>query len=371
MPSMEDQPLLAVEDLRVRFYTYAGVVEALDGVTFDVKRGQTVGLVGETGCGKSVTAQSIMRLVPTPGKIEGGKIFFKGANLLLKTPEEMRKIRGKRISMIFQDPMTYLDPVFTIGDQIMEVLQVHEDPRNTVEEWQRSQDRSEDLVSSKRFPPKSQGNLLGGILSNPARRIAKRAYRWKVIQMLKRVRMPEPEKVFNEYPHELSGGMRQRAIIAMMLAAQPELLIADEPTTALDVTIQAQILSLLRELKSFLGLSMILITHDLGIVAENCDVVNVMYAGRIVESGPVNRIFENPQHPYTQGLLKSAPTAETETEQLPVIPGSVPSLINPPGGCRFNPRCPYAMEVCREKRPRFLLTEEEHSVACFLHHPEE
>ncbi len=362
------QALLSVRDLKLNFYTYAGVVEALDGVTFDVHRGETVGLVGETGCGKSVTALSIMRLVPHPGRIMGGQILFEDKNLLEKKEREMRQIRGKKISMIFQDPMTYLNPVFTIGDQIMEVLMLHEDPRALVYERKHSDDENGNLDQHEKVTLDSPKEAVPKDLPKPARGELKQALRWKAIKMLSLVRMPDPGKIVNQYPHELSGGMRQRAIIAMMLSTRPDLLIADEPTTALDVTIQAQVLTILRDLKHALGLSMILITHDLGIVAENCDSVNVMYAGRIVETGSTIQVFSNPQHPYTQGLLKSLPRIHMEADSLSIIPGSVPSLISPPIGCRFHPRCPFVMDVCRQVVPKLLPTEEGHRVACFLYH---
>ncbi len=365
-----NQPLLDVRELKVHFYTYAGIVEALDGVNLQVNRGETAGIVGETGCGKSVTALSIMGLVPSPGKIVGGEILFQGADLRRISPGEMRKIRGKKISMIFQDPMTYLNPVLTIGDQIMEVIRLHEDTRRIVHDWRLRDDSDGDSKNQQMLLGNTAKGLHNESSAKPSRSELKRALRWKVVETLRLVRMPSPDKVFGEYPHELSGGMRQRAIIAMMISTRPDLLIADEPTTALDVTIQAQVLRILRELKTDMGLSMILITHDLGIVAENCDVVSIMYAGRVVESGPVTKIFENPQHPYTQGLLRSLPTIDMETEQLPTIAGSVPSLISPPRGCRFHPRCPYAMPVCKEKRPKLMPTEEGHLVACYLQNEE-
>ncbi len=359
--------MLSVHDLKVHFNTYAGIVEALDGVTFSVQKGQTVGLVGETGCGKSVTALSILRLIPYPGKIVGGEILFNGEDLLKKSGSEMRRIRGKKISMIFQDPMTYLNPVFTIRDQIMEVLTLHEDPRLLVNEWNESNHGNggprPNFIANQTSPENTLDNS-----PKPSRRDLKKALNWKVVETLRTVKLPAPEKIANQYPHELSGGMRQRAIIAMMLATRPDLLIADEPTTALDVTIQAQLLSLLKDLGTELGLSMILITHDLGIVAENCDQVNVMYAGRIVENGWTKDIFEHPQHPYTQGLLQALPNVRKIEENLSIIPGNVPSLINPPQGCRFHPRCPYAMDVCRKTVPQLLPTAEGHKVACFLYH---
>ncbi len=326
--------LLKVEDLHTYFYTYEGVVKAVDGVSFDIKKGEIFGLVGETGCGKSVTALSIIRLIDEPGKIEKGKIIFKGKNLLELSEEEMRNIRGREISMIFQEPMTALNPVFKIGDQIMEILLLHEHG-----------------IEDIREAPK-------GI---------KEEEREKAIEMLKLVRMPDPERNIDSYPHELSGGMRQRAMIAMMLATKPSLLIADEPTTALDVTVQAQILNILLDMKDKLGISILLITHDLSVIAEVCDRVGVMYAGNIVEIGDTFTIFKNPKHPYTNGLMQAIPIMTEKKEELKYIRGSVPNLIYPPSGCRFHPRCDYMMDICKKEKPKLKEIERGHFVACHLY----
>lgn len=321
---MTAEKLLVVKDLKVHFYTARGIVKALDGVNLEIGRAETYGLVGETGCGKSVTALSIMRLIRPPGKIMEGKIWFEGKELLEKTEEEMRTIRGSKIAMIFQEPMTSLNPVYAVGGQIAEPLKIH-----------KSLEKSE-------------------ILS-------------KAVDLLGLVRMPEPLRTMAQYPHELSGGMRQRAMIAMMLSCDPSLLIADEPTTALDVTIQAQILQLMRELQEKMNSSILLITHDLGIVAEMCHRLAIMYAGQVVESATVSELFEEPKHPYTVGLLHAIPKLRERVSRLEVIPGSVPDLIHIPQGCKFHPRCPHVMDVCRSKAPPYIKVSEEHYVACHLY----
>ena len=316
--------LLEVKDLKTYFFTHEGTVKAVDGINLKVNKGETLGLVGESGCGKSVTALSIMRLIPSPpGKVVGGKIHFEGKNLLELNEKEMRKIRGRKISMIFQEPMTSLDPMFTIGDEIAEVIKLHQ-----------------------------------GLNKDEARK--------KAIESLKIVGMPDPEKRINEYPHELSGGMRQRAMIAMALSCNPALLIADEPTTALDVTIQAQILRLIDELRKKFGTSVLLITHDLGVIAETCDNVAVMYAGHIVEHTDVNTLFRNPMHPYTKGLMKSIPRLDIDAERLEIIRGLVPNLLDMPPGCPFQPRCDFCSEVCTKKLPKLVEAEKNHLVRCHL-----
>mgnify|MGYP000554208239 CR=1 FL=1 len=296
------QPLLAVKNLKTYFYTEDGVVRAVDGVDFEVYPGEVLGLVGESGCGKSVTSLSIMRLISRPGRVDNGEILLDGENLLNLTEEEMVKIRGNRVSMIFQQPQTALNPVFKVGDQLAEVLNVHQD-------------------------------------------LGKDAGWNRAVALLKMVGVPDPERRAHAYPHELSGGMAQRVMIAMALACVPELLIADEPTTALDVTIQAQILDLLRDLQKRLDLSLLLITHDLGVVAEMADRVAVMYAGRIVEESPVRELFRDPRHPYTKGLLASLPGG-AHGARLQAIHGTVPPLGHLPPGCAFAPRCPYRFEAC-------------------------
>lgn len=367
------ETVLEVRDLKTYFYTYAGVVKALDGVNLTVREGETLGLVGETGCGKSVTSLSVMRLVPNPpGRIVGGEILFKGQDLLKMSDEEIRKIRGNKIAMIFQDPMTYINPVMTIGDQVSEVILLHQDLRKEALQMKiehlktRLQSASADtqkevekeieaLQLEMKDPPKLQ--------TREARRIAIT----KAIDLLRLVRMPYPEKIVSQYPHELSGGMRQRAIIAMALACNPSLLIADEATTSLDVTIQAQILALLSDLKRSLRTSIMVITHDLGIVAEMCDKVAVMYAGVVAEYANTKRLFKNPLHPYTKGLLRTIPSLVKEQDRLEAIEGMVPNLIYPPEGCRFHPRCRNVMDVCRRERPEMITVEEDHQVACHLY----
>ena len=316
--------LLRVKDLKTYFFTHEGIVRAVDGVSFEINKGETLGLVGESGCGKSVTALSIMRLIPNPpGKIINGEIYFEGKNLLELDEKEMRRIRGKKISMIFQEPMTSLDPVFTIGHEIMEAIQLHQ-----------------------------------GLKKEEARQ--------RAIEALRIVGMPDPERRMDEYPHELSGGMRQRAMIAMALSCNPTLLIADEPTTALDVTIQAQILRLIDELKDKFGASVILITHDLGVIAEMCDYVAVMYAGHIVEYTNVDTLFSSPLHPYTKGLNRSIPRLDVESERLEIIKGSVPNLLNVPSGCPFHPRCDFCEERCVKEMPKLMEVEDHHLVRCHL-----
>jgi peptide/nickel transport system ATP-binding protein len=319
--------LLTIRNLHTYFFTDEGVAKAVDGVDLELKEGGTLGVVGESGCGKSVTALSVMRLIPDPpGKITQGEIFFGATNLLELSEAEMRKIRGRSISMIFQEPMTSLNPVFQIGDQISEVLRLHEG-MSRKEAWDRS------------------------------------------VEMLKLVGIPSPERRVQEYPHQLSGGMRQRAMIAMALACSPKLMIADEPTTALDVTIQAQILELMNRLQKDKGMSVILITHNLGVIAETAQKVAVMYAGRIVEYTEVKPIFGNPMHPYTQGLLKSIPRLDEDharKARLEAIPGLVPSLLELPPGCKFSNRCKYVFEKCGEE-PQLIEAEPGHMVRCWLH----
>jgi oligopeptide/dipeptide ABC transporter ATP-binding protein len=321
--------ILEVKNLKTYFYTEDGVVKAVDGVDFAVKRGEVLGLVGESGCGKSVTSLSIMRLIGMPGKVVEGEITFDGQNLLSLPESEMVHMRGNRISMIFQQPQSSLNPVFRVGDQIAEVLDIH----------------------------RSMGKEAG----------------WaRAIELLKMVGIPDAERRATAYPHELSGGMAQRVMIAMALACVPELLIADEPTTALDVTIQAQILDLMRDLRSKMQAAIVLITHDLGVVAEMCERVAVMYAGQIVEQTDVNTLFAEPKHPYTQGLIGSIPVLGVVKGELDTIPGSVPNLINLPPGCRFAPRCRARVEhnlhVCTEKLPELLPVSADHSVRCWLYH---
>jgi peptide/nickel transport system ATP-binding protein len=322
--------LLQVKDLRTSFFTPEGEVRAIDGVSFEIGEGKTLGLVGESGCGKSVTSLSIMRLIPSPpGKIVGGEIFYRGRDLLRLNNEEMRRIRGNEISMIFQEPMTSLNPVFTVGNQIGEAIKLH------------------------------QG-------------LGKRETRQKTIDMLRLVKIADPESRVDSYPHQLSGGMRQRVMIAMALSCNPSLLIADEPTTALDVTIQAQILELIKELQQKIGgMALLLITHDLGVVSEQADNVAIMYAGKIVERSSTRAIFNHPFHPYTVGLLNSLPgIGGLKKKRLDAIPGMVPSPLNLPSGCRFRDRCPRAQELCAQTEPPLEQKEPGHTAACHFPHTE-
>ena len=309
---MIEEMLLKVDNLSTWFYTDDGIVKAVNDVSFSLNKGHTLGIVGESGCGKSITSLSVMRLVDSPpGKIVGGKIIFKGEDLLAKSEEEMRRVRGKRIAMIFQEPMTSLNPVYTVGRQIEEALLIHES-------------------------------------------MTKKEAKRRALEMLRLVRIPLPEKRFDEYPHQLSGGMRQRVMIAIALACSPELLICDEPTTALDVTIQAQILALIDELKEKTGTSVIMITHDLGVTSEIADEVLIMYAGEIVEYAPKTQLFQNPLHPYTQGLIACVPKLASDCDRLQTIEGTVPSFDDMPAGCTFWPRCPFAEAICKEKKPPLI-----------------
>jgi len=320
--------VIEVKNLRTSFKTSEGLFYAVDDVSFKFEEGKTLGVVGESGCGKSVTSLSIMRLIPNPpGKIEGGEILFKGKNLLTLSNDEMRQIRGNQIGMIFQEPMTSLNPVFTVGNQIAESIHIHN------------------------------------------RDLSRKELREKTLHMLKLVGIPSPETRIDNYPHQLSGGMRQRIMIAMALSCNPQLLIADEPTTALDVTIQAQILDLIKKLQKEFKTALILITHDLGVVAETCDNVAVMYAGRIIEEGTAEDIFNHPKHPYTKGLLNSVPHFETSQrrKRLETIPGIVPSLANLPQGCRFQARCTFVTEECKKIDPPLSKIEKDHRAACY--HP--
>jgi oligopeptide/dipeptide ABC transporter ATP-binding protein len=323
-----DKPLLEVKGLKTYFYTEDGVVRAVDGVDFEVYPGEVLGIVGESGCGKSVTSLSIMRLISKPGRVDAGEILLDGEDLLKFTEDEMIKVRGNRISMIFQQPQTALNPVFKVGEQLAEVLDVH------------------------------QG-------------LGREAGWHRAINLLKMVGVPDPERRVEAYPHELSGGMAQRVMIAMALACVPELLIADEPTTALDVTIQAQILDLMRDMRKEMNTSVILITHDLGVVAEMAERVAVMYAGEIVEQTDVNSLFDEPMHPYTQGLIGSIPILGEIKERLDVIPGFVPNLVNLPPGCRFAPRCQarlkHAITICTEQKPELTEVKTAHKVRCWLY----
>ena len=324
------EPILEVRNLTVHFYTYAGIVKAIEKVSFDVYRGETFALVGETGCGKSVTSRALTQLIESPGRIVEGSVLYHRddgsvVDLLKLGPEEIREIRGKEIAYIFQDPHASLDPLYTVGYQIAEAMVVHK----TVKDW-------------------------------------KEGFR-RAVEILKHVLIPDPERRVKNYPHELSGGMKQRVVIGTGVSNNPRILIADEPTTALDVTVQAQILDLMNRLKEEYKTTVILITHNMGVVAEMADRVAVMYAGKIVEIGSVEQIFKNPLHPYTQGLLKAVPNPMAKIEKLETIPGTVPNLIEPPSGCRFHPRCPKVMGICKEKVPELKEIEPGHFVACHLY----
>jgi oligopeptide/dipeptide ABC transporter ATP-binding protein len=321
-PSEISEPLLKIKDLKVYFDTDDGLVKSVDGVDLELTKGTTLGLVGESGCGKSVTCLSIPRLIPSPpGRIAGGKIIYKGRNLLELSEKEMENIRGNDISMIFQEPMTSLNPVFTIGDQIKEVIMLHQ---------KKNDSEAEELT----------------------------------IGILEKVGIPSPEVRVHDYPHQMSGGMKQRVMIAMALSCNPDLLIADEPTTALDVTIQAQILDLMHSLQDELGMSILLVTHDLGVVANNASHVAIMYASKIAEYGSVEDIFGNPRHPYTLGLFASIPIIGEKKENLYVIPGNVPNPLVFPKGCKFHPRCLFAQDICRKEEPLLKAVELNHTAAC-------
>ncbi len=315
--------ILEVDQLRTSFFTHLGEVQAIRGVSFCLNEGESIGIVGESGSGKSVTSLSIMRLLQHPGKVVGGEIRLHGENLLQYTPQQMRKVRGEKIAMIFQDPMTSMNPVYTIGNQIEEMILEHKN-------------------------------------------LTKQEARERAVEMLGMVGIPSPEQRLKNYPHEFSGGMRQRAMIAMALSCSPQILIADEPTTALDVTIQAQILRLIKKLNEEMNMSTILITHDLGVVADVCQRILVMYGGLIMEEGTRSQIFYHPRHPYTMGLLKSIPKASDQKQRLIPILGTPPDLLHPPAGCPFCSRCSFAMNICREKQPPYFKDADGHRVMCWL-----
>jgi peptide/nickel transport system ATP-binding protein len=322
------QPILEVNHLHTHFFTDHGEIPAVDGVSIKIHEGEVLGIVGESGCGKSVTSLSIMGLIPNPpGKIVDGEILFKQENLVKASEKRMRSIRGNEIAMIFQEPMTSLNPVYTIGDQVSETIRIH-------------------------------------------KKVKKRQAKDMAIDMLRKVGIPRAEQIVNEYPHQLSGGMRQRVMIAMAMSCEPKLLIADEPTTALDVTIQAQILDLMKQLNNEHGTSIMLITHDLGVVTEICDRVVVMYGGKVVEEGDVRTIIKEPQHPYTKGLIRSLPKIHLKEERLYSIPGNVPKPGSISQGCSFAPRCEFAFEACREKTPELIELSPGHQCRCFLYEEE-
>ena len=321
------ESIFQIRGLKTQFFTSKGIVPAVDGVDITVKKGEAVGLVGESGCGKSMTAMSTMQLLQYPGRVVAGEILLDGENLLEKTKAEMDEIRGNRISMIFQEPMTSLNPVYTIGKQVSEAILIHE-------------------------------------------KVSKEEAKQRAIDIFRKVGIPEPEKRYSVYPHQLSGGLRQRVMIGMAMVCNPQLMIADEPTTALDVTIEAQILYLMKQLQKDQGTAIVMITHNLGVVAESCDYVYVMYAGKIMEEAPVRALFKNPMHPYTFGLMNSIPKMTEVKEHLYTIKGLVPNLLNLPKGCRFCPRCDKAMKICTMYEPDLYETDDGHKVRCFLYNEE-
>lgn len=334
--------LLNIEDLHLEFHTYDGIVKVLAGVDLTIKRGDVVGLVGETGCGKSMTALSVPRLIPMPpGKITSGRVTFAGEDILSKSESEMEAFRAQHLGMIFQDPTTNLNPLFTIREQLVDAVL-----------YQKAQ--------GQKVPGRWRGFI-------PSVRQMRKDAHDRAVELMRLTGIPDGDKRIHEYPHQFSGGMRQRVLIAMALAGDPDLLIADEPTTALDVTIQAQILRLIRSLVKQLGLTVLLITHNLGVVARTCERVAVMYSGRVIEESPVRELFKNPKHPYTQGLIAAVPQKETGRGGLIGIPGMIPNLIDPPQGCRFHPRCDHVMDVCRERVPNESPVGENHVTSCFLY----
>ncbi|MCL4518060.1 MAG: ABC transporter ATP-binding protein [Thaumarchaeota archaeon] len=367
------QPALEVKDLRVVFKTYAGTVKALDGINLKVYKGEVLGLVGESGCGKSVTALAVAGLLPENAQVLEGEVMLNGEDLLKKSKKEIRLERLTDIALVFQDPMTYLNPVMTIGSQIVEIftgnLKVYGEEllKSRLADITRQLSESPDQAKAAELEKeraelqaKSQSKKLG-------KREGKRLAKLRAIDYLRLVKLPEAERIFKMYPFELSGGMRQRAMIAMALVRRPKVLLADEITTALDVTVQAQILKLLKELRDKIDSSIILITHDLGVVAETCDRVAVMYAGNIVEVADVFEMFKNPLHPYTVGLFAAVPKPDVTTDELESIKGSVPNLITPPSGCRFHPRCPKAFDKCPNIKPPLIEASPGHYVACLLY----
>lgn len=348
---------LRVEDLVVRFYTYEGIVKAVERAKLNLRRGETLGIVGETGSGKSVTALTIMALTPTPGRVEGGEIHFRKTtgdtvDILRLNEAELLRIRGKEISMIFQEPNAALDPLYKVGDQIAEAILTH-----------RMQEMLEKVEELEKAGKKNFLDQLPIFRENARKKLLNRVVRREIVELLRLMEIPDPERVMDSYPHELSGGMQQRIVIAIALACSPILLLADEPTTNLDVTVQAQILDLIMRLKQRFGSSIIYITHDMGVIAEISDRVAVMYAGNVVEVAPVREIFKNPLHPYTRALLESIPKPGSTFKS---IPGTVPNLVDPPSGCRFHPRCAYAVEKCSRTVPELVEVSKEHYVACHL-----
>ncbi|MEM3669889.1 MAG: ABC transporter ATP-binding protein [Nitrososphaerota archaeon] len=386
--NLDEEEQLKVNDLIVRFYTYEGIVKAVEKASLKIRKGETLGIVGETGSGKSVTALTILALTPSPGRIEDGNILFRKrdntvVDILKMNEPQLLKIRGKEISMIFQEPNAALDPVYRVGEQITEAILAHrleEMIKKSIEFIKNEKDNGQydvwtglEMWTYKKMLSNPSDIKLKIIQKIPIiRSIVKRrlnqVIRQEITELLRLMEIPDPERVIDAYPHELSGGMQQRIVIAIALACSPLLLIADEPTTNLDVTVQAQILDLINRLKEKFGSSVIYITHDMGVVAEISDRVAVMYAGSVVEVAPVKELFRNPLHPYTKGLLESIPRPGSP---LRSIPGTVPNLVNPPSGCRFHPRCPYMMEKCKDIVPRLVKVSKDHYVACLLYEGED
>jgi len=361
----KEDPILEIRDLRVNFRTYRGEVKALNGVDLKLYRREVLGLVGESGCGKSVTALTLINLLPQNAYVFGGEILFKGEDLLKKSDEEMRLLRAKEFATVFQDPMTFLNPVLRVGTQLEEVFTLNKNFLKQVVISKKSQGKnigfSDFLSGKKNYNPEAVSKL------KVAKSDIKKTVKSLCIDVLKLVKLPDPERLLRQYPFELSGGMRQRVMIAMALARRPSVFIADEITTAVDVTIQAQILHLLRELRDKIDASTIMITHDLSVAAEIADRVAVMYGGNTVEVASTRKIFRNPLHPYTKMLMKAIPNVRRPVKTLESIPGTVPEMINPPSGCRFHPRCPFAMEKCSVEAPKLKEVVEGHEVACYLY----
>ncbi|HXW94188.1 MAG TPA: ABC transporter ATP-binding protein [Nitrososphaerales archaeon] len=367
-------PVLELKNLYVSFETYAGEVKALNGINLTLYKGEVMGLVGESGCGKSVTAAAVVGLLPENGKVASGDIVFLGEDLLKKSKKEVRELRSTKIAMVFQDPMTFLNPVLTIGEQLREVFSINKQKlAQAALDYDLAQLKEEGANAtddSKRAEIRARINNLEGQRGNPP--VPRGRHKRKVLdalasEALDRMRVPDSERIIKEFPHELSGGMRQRVMIAMAIARDPDLLIADEITTALDVTIQAQILELLKILRREFNSTILIITHDLGVVADLCDRVAVMYAGDVVEVADAESLYGKPLHPYTQGLLRAVPKLTANPALLESIPGSVPDLIYPPPACRFNPRCPFAWDLCKQKKPDLVEIEKGHLAACHLY----
>ncbi len=381
----DSEHILEIKNLKTYFYTEEGIVKAVDGVSFDIYKNETLGLVGETGCGKSVTALSILRLVRAPGEIIEGTIKFGGVNLLELSERDMRNNRGNSITMIFQDPLNSLNPVISVGDQISEVFLLHQEQKlkEILDEYKLENEKKIHELKSLEEKFENESASLGEkekkdikVKINELQKDIKQKNTLKSValdeseKIIKEVGIADSRGILNRYPHELSGGMRQRVMIAMALSCHPALLIADEPTTALDVTIQAQILELMKNLKRKFKTSILMITHDLGIIAEICDRVAVMYSGNIVEYATAVDLFKNPRHPYTKGLIGAIPSVEKRNKKLTIIRGMVPNLIYPPSGCRFHPRCDERLEICDKVKPRFIEIGDKYYVACHLFDPE-